>query len=498
MIKQYLLSGIIVGATSFICYLLARDIGYIVVSLILLFIVSILATFMEVGPIILASALSAIVWNFFFIPPRYTFHIEKGEDVLMFAMFFTIALVNGILTTRVRRQQRITHDREKKTNSLFQLTRELSTASGMKNIVSVAAENIKKYFSLNAFFFLQNGTDVLQEQSENSPGEKLSPEEYSIATLAFNQAKKAGKYTDIETSGCYTYYPLSATRIKLGVLAIRQSGPFLRDTNDYWETFLTQISNAVEREFLDELARKARFLDESERLYKTLFNSISHELRIPVATIIGASDSLLMTEHNKETSDDLTHEIVKASVRLNRLIENLLNMSRIESGHISPHLDWCDVRDLINKVIETLRDELRPFNLLVEIPDDMPLVKLDFGLIEQVLYNLVYNASLYAPPSSEMKVETFYESENFYLILQDRGPGLPDQNLSKIFEKFYKGRVTKAGGIGLGLSIVKGFVEAHKGQIIAENRQNGGARFTIKIPSEIPDLRIAYNGEDKA
>ncbi|HLF36218.1 MAG TPA: DUF4118 domain-containing protein, partial [Cyclobacteriaceae bacterium] len=253
MVKQYLLSGIIVGATSFICYLLAGDIGYMVVSLILLFIVSILATFMGIGPIILASTLSAIVWNFFFIPPKYTFHIEKGEDVLMFAMFFTIALVSGILTSRVRRQERITHDREKKTNSLFQLTKELSAASGMKDIVSVAVENIKKYFSMDAFLFLQNGSDVLQELSENSPDEKLSPEEYSIASWAFNQAKKAGKYTDNRLFGSFTFYPLKATRIKLGVLAIRQPGPFLRDANDYWETFLAQISNAVEREFLDEL-----------------------------------------------------------------------------------------------------------------------------------------------------------------------------------------------------------------------------------------------------
>ncbi|HLF34749.1 MAG TPA: ATP-binding protein, partial [Cyclobacteriaceae bacterium] len=287
-----------------------------------------------------------------------------------------------------------------------------------------------------------------------------------------------------------------ATHIKLGVLAIRQPGLFLHDVNVYWETFLTQISNAIEREFLDELARKARFLDESERLYKTLFNSISHELRIPVATIIGASDSLLMTKHNKETSDDLTHEIVKASVRLNRLIENLLNMSRIESGHISPHLDWCDIRDLINTVIESLKEELRPFNLQVEIPDDMPLVKLDFGLIEQVLYNLAYNASSYAPPSSEIKVKAFYQSGNFCLIVKDRGPGLRDENLSKIFQKFFKGSETKTGGIGLGLSIVKGFVEAHKGQIIAENRKNGGTQFIIRIPSEIPDLNIPNNGED--
>jgi two-component system sensor histidine kinase KdpD len=281
---------------------------------------------------------------------------------------------------------------------------------------------------------------------------------------------------------------LSGASVKTGVAAILLPNWFTGYKELQWDTFMSQISAAIEREFLDELARKAQILDESDRLYKTLFNTISHELRIPVATIMGASDALLATGHNEEVRAELGNEIYKASERLNRLIENLLNMSRLESGRITPHMDWCDVHDLINRVVENLRSELAPFNLLVVIPDNMPLIKLDFGLMEQVLHNLVYNACQYAAKSSNIRVKMYYDNGNFVLQVMDRGPGIPESALPFIFNKFYRVEGSKVGGTGLGLSIVKGFVEAQKGNVTVENRNNGGTRFTIKIPSEIPEI----------
>jgi two-component system sensor histidine kinase KdpD len=233
------------------------------------------------------------------------------------------------------------------------------------------------------------------------------------------------------------------------------------------------------------MAKQAYLLNESDKLYKTLFNSISHELRIPVATIMGASDSLLTTQHTEEISKELSGEIFKASKRLNRLIENLLNMSRLESGRITPRLDWCDIHDLINKVSESLQDELKPFSLHVVVPDDMPFIKIDFGLMEQVLYNLIYNATQYAFNSTNIRFKAFYDNGILTLQVMDRGPGFPAKEISLIFNKFYRVEGSKAGGTGLGLSIAKGFTEAHKGTITVENRQNGGAKFTIKIPTEI-------------
>ena len=193
----------------------------------------------------------------------------------------------------------------------------------------------------------------------------------------------------------------------------------------FWEAFISQISGKFEREYLRNMAKQAFVLNESDKLYKTLFNSISHELRIPVATIMGASDSLITTQHTPEISKELSLEIFKASKRLNRLIENLLNMSRLESGQITPRLDWCDIHDLINKVTENLQDELKPFNLHVVIPDDMPFVKIDFGLMEQVLYNLIYNATQYASASTNLRIKAFYDNGIMTFQVMDRGPGFP-------------------------------------------------------------------------
>jgi len=274
--------------------------------------------------------------------------------------------------------------------------------------------------------------------------------------------------------------------MNLGVIAIQQPIVFTQGEEQFWDAFISQISGKFEREYLRNMAKQAYFLNESDKLYKTLFNSISHELRIPVATIMGASDSLLTSNHPQEVQNELSHEILKASKRLNRLIENLLNMSRLESGHIKPRLDWCDIHDLINKVTENLQDELKSFRLHVVIPDDMPFVKIDFGLMEQVLYNLIYNATQYASASTNLRVKAFYDNGIMTLQVMDRGPGFPPKEISLIFNKFYRVEGSKAGGTGLGLSIAKGFIEAHNGTIAVANRQNGGAIFTIKIPTDIP------------
>jgi two-component system sensor histidine kinase KdpD len=201
---------------------------------------------------------------------------------------------------------------------------------------------------------------------------------------------------------------------------------------------------------------------------------------------MGASDSLLTTQHPEAIRNELSNEILKASKRLNRLIENLINMSRLESGRLTLRLDWCDIHDLINKVTDSLQEELKPFSLHVVIDDDIPLVKIDFGLMEQVLYNLIHNATQYAFISTNIRVKAFYDKGILTLQVMDRGPGFPAKDLPLIFNKFYRIEGSKAGGTGLGLSIARGFTEAHKGSITAENRENGGAKFTVTIPSEIP------------
>ncbi|MCX6238480.1 MAG: sensor histidine kinase KdpD [Bacteroidia bacterium] len=480
--QQYLTVSLFVILASVVCYLIKDYAGYQVVSFGLLILVSILALFYGTGPILLAAALSALIWDYFFIPPQFTLHIGKPEDMLMLIMFFIIALLNGILTSRVRPQEKKIRVREERTHALYQLTRELTMISGIDEVSKIAIKYIQKYFNLDCAIILKNDSNQLDNQLNQDTKIKLSENELSIASWVYKHSAKAGKYTDTLPSTDYTFYPLTGNNDNMGVIAVEHGTVFTQGEEQFWEAFLSQISSKYEREFLRNTAKKAFILNESDKLYKTLFNSISHELRIPVATIIGAADTLLSQSYPEETKLKLYSEINTASIRLNQLIENLLNMSRLESGRITPRLDWCDINDLANKVVDNLKQELLPFRLYIVIPASMPLVQIDFGLIEQVLHNLVLNATQNAPVGTSIRLKFFHDNGFLTVQVMDRGAGFPNDDLQMVFNKFYRGKDAKAGGTGLGLSIVKGFIEAHNGTVIAENRQNGGAIFTIKIP----------------
>jgi two-component system sensor histidine kinase KdpD len=486
--SKYFLAGIITILTALAFFPIRELIGYQVVAFALLFEVSILAIFLGIGPILLSAILSAVLWDYFFIPPAFTLHIEKPEDVLMLFTYFFIVILNGVLTSRVRKQERMTREREEKTMALYQLTLDLSSASGIDEVLRVSAKDILKFFHVNNAIILQSGYQELERQIRHETEIVLSEAEMSIASWTFYHSRKAGKYTDTLPSTPYTFYPLNGTRHNLGVIAIKQNKAFKGDVEIFWDTFRTQISNALEREFLDELARKSLILDESDKLYKTLLNSIVHELMIPVVNLKENSDTLLSSGHDEQIHSRLLKEIFMDSERLNRMIEKLINISRLESGAIQAKKDWLDAHELLKKVAGSLHRELERFNLETVIPKDMPQVYLDFGLIEQVLYYLLSNAIQYSPQTTTIRIKMYYEKPHFVMQVMDRGPGFPQDAMPYVFNKFYSVSDIQAGSTGLGLSIVKGFVEAHSGTIEIENRKNGGARVTVRIPSEIPDL----------
>jgi two-component system sensor histidine kinase KdpD len=487
-VYQYILAIFIIGLTTLLCSPLSSPQSYHIVSFILLFVVALLAVFMGIGPVLLASTLSSIAWNYFFIPPYHTFNIEKAEDKLMFGSFFIIALLNGVLTNRIRRQEILVREREDQTNALFHLTGELSKASGIERVLGVAQSVFRKHFSASLVFILQDGSNNLMISERPGSDNDSLKIDYNLVEWVFSNSGKTGKYTDSHTEADLTYYALTGTRLNPGVVVFQLDQSVYGKKDAFWSTYFTQISNALEREFLGEMALKARILDESDKLYKTLFNLISHEFRIPIATIMGASDTLLTSQTSERNREELNNEIFKASARLNHLIENLLNMSRLESGKISVHPDWCDINDLINTVSQNLRQELEQFNLITIIPDELPLIRLDYGLMEQVLYNLLLNSCQHSPVSSDIRLKASYDKGNFILQISDNGPGFPEEALPKVFNKFFRVEDSKAGGLGLGLSIVKGIVESHRGTVEVENLENGGAEFTITIPSETPDM----------
>jgi two-component system sensor histidine kinase KdpD len=487
--RQYLLAFLVIATAAWLCYELAQTLGYYIVSFILLILVSILATFLKTGPVLFASLLSLMLWNFFFIPPYHTLHIEKTEDILMFGMFGLVVIMNGVFTTRVRRQEKLTREREEHTNALFQLTKELSKTSGLDEVIAVSTGEIRNHFTLESFIIPKGDAVELLEFDRVNAKYKISREEYNIAIWAYKNNRKAGKFNTDFPFAEFSHHPLQGTLINPGVVVLKQADNFSEDKMIFWDTFLAQISNALEREFLAELARKARFLDESDRFYKTLFNSVSHELRIPVAAILAASDAMLESSNPGGIHSALSKEIYTATLRLNRLIENLLNMSRLESGRIALRLDWYDLNDLVYKVISDLEEDLKAFTIKVNVPENIPLVRIDFGLMEQILYNLIFNSCQYATATSEITVSADHVDGNLVIKVMDRGPGFPPAALENVFEKFFRVNEKGTGGLGLGLSIVKGFAEAHKGHVIAENRAGGGAVVTVSIPSEVPEIK---------
>lgn len=482
--KAYLASAAIMLLVVLLCYLVKGFVGYQVVSYILLFAVSLVALFFSTGPILLAATLGAVLWDFFFIDPPLTFYIAKPEDLLMFGTFFSVAIINGILTSRLRSHQRLAREREQRTNALYELSKVLSAASGRQEVIQQAVIHIRKYFGVESAIVLAANEANLQSEPEPADsGIRLQPSEQSVAQWVYKHSQKAGKYTDTLPATDMTFYPLKGKRLNTGVLLIKPTQRFAGEIEMFWDTFRVQLTNALERELLNEMARQASVLNESEKLYKTLFNSISHELRIPVSTLMGASETMMQKNTDPELWQQLAQEIFSASERLNRLIENLLNMSRLESDRITPSVNWHDVNDLVNKVMNDLKDELAPFNVETVVPPDMPLVKFDFGLMEQVLHNLVYNAVQHSQPQTTIRIKIYYDHDHLVLQVMDRGTGFPPESIPYICNKFYRAGNRAAGGIGLGLSIVKGFVEAHHGTVKFENRSHGGALATIKIPT---------------
>ncbi len=346
---QYFVSSAVILLLTGICYSSKEIMGYKIVALILLMGVSFLAMLFDIFPVLIAAILSALIWNFFFIPPVFTFHINNTEDLLMFFLYFIIALVNAVLTFKIRKAESLARDKQEKENTI--------------------------------------------------------------------------------------------------------------------------------------------------KLYNTLLNSLSHELRTPIATILGAVDTL---KENKDklslaNENELLTQIDRASIRLNKQVENLLNMSRLETGFLKLNIQWIDVNEFINGVIYKMNANVHHQKIVFITNDNLPLCKIDSGVMEQVVHNIIANGILYTPETATIKVTATVTNGVLIVIIADNGLGIPNEHLPNIFTKFYRGGTTKTGGIGLGLSIVKGFVEVHGGSITAQNNDDGGAKFIIGIPTETTYLTNLKN-----
>jgi two-component system sensor histidine kinase KdpD len=319
---------------------------------------------------------------------------------------------------------------------------------------------------------------------------KLDDKEYGVAQWVYDHRKSAGRFTETLAQAAAQYHPLHTPTRVVGVIGIglRQDERLSFDQEVLLETFISQIALVIEREILDEAAEQSAMLRESERLYTALLNSISHELRTPIATIKGASSSLLdpVTRFSGEARGALTKDIQSAADRLNRLVENLLDMSRLESGRLRLKREWCDVGDLIGVVVKRVEYCTDSHSIDIKITPDLPLIQADFVLLEQVLVNLLDNACSYTPTGTPILITADVVGGMVELAVSDSGPGIPPDLIEHLFEKFYRLPGTSTGGTGLGLSISRGLVEAHGGTLSAENRQEGGTRFAVRLPLSTP------------
>ena len=489
-IRQFVIVTLLVSFTSGICYLLKDLISYQSVAFVLLFLISIVAIFYRTGPILYGSVLSALIWDYFFIYPKYSFFISSPSDVLMFMMFLVIVILNGVLTSRlVRFQENKIRHNEEHTLVLYQFTKELLTVTNITEISVIAEWYIRKYFNLDSYLIHKNDFSQLDNHIINNSPNKLSEEELNVATWVFRNSKKAGNYTDNFPATELTFYPLNGSEKNTGVIVVRHNKKFTNDEQQFWERFLNLMSEMYKLDELKNVSKETDLLNKSGKLYNDIFISISHELKIPVATIMGFSEILLQQGSDiDEKKLELFSEINTASMRLHKLIENLLIISNLESGQVTPIPEWCDVYDIVNKTIDSLSNQLKPFTFHLEIKKNMPLVLIDSRIIDQVLYNLVLNATQYAREGTPINLGFFIANGILTIEVKDRGIGISKDELPLIFNKFYRGKEAQAGGIGLGLSIVKGYVEALRGSISAENRKNGGAMFTIVIPVQVSDI----------
>ncbi|HAM73964.1 MAG TPA: two-component sensor histidine kinase [Verrucomicrobiales bacterium] len=482
--RQYAAAGTTLLAATLVNLLARGWAGHYTPSLIYLLCVVLLALFVGRGPTLVAAGGSALLWNYLFLPPVYTLYITSLQDGLMFGMFFVVALAMGQVTARLRAQQAMERERERQATALYLLTRELAEGKDLPELLGAAVHQLGAVFEAEVAILLpeEPGDGPLVAYPFGTL--EVSEKELSVAAWVQLNAKPAGRSTDTLPSARALYLPLTTPAGCLGVVGLRLRGegePALAQRT-LLDSFIRQVALVLDRQRLRDLEQRTRLVEESERLGKTLLNSVSHELRTPLAVITTASGALRESAPLTEAQTGLVGEIEQAGRRLNRLVRNLLDVARLESGHLKPRIDWCDPADLCHVAIQSSGILGSPHPLVVSLPPGLPLVRGDFVLMEQVLANLLSNAGAHTPAGSRIELGVRASGPHLMFTVSDHGPGIPAADLPRVFDKFYRSSGAHPGGTGLGLSIVRGFIEAMGGGVSVENRPGGGALFTVRLP----------------
>lgn len=484
-LREYFQAVITVTGVTVASLFLVGLTGYWSIALFYLLSTIFLGMFLGRGPILLAATLSALLWDYLFIPPIYTFYIGKFEDGLMFGIFFVVALVTGQLTSRIRAQERDERRREQRAQALYRFTRSIIMAKTTDEVLVNAVTQIQELFGMATTFLMGGSQFGLAAKAHPASTFHLDEKEIGVATWAYRNRRNAGRFTDTLPSAQAFYIPLVTSEQALGVMAVQsKAGETLTlDQRDLLESFARQIALVLEKEKLRHDAEATRVLAKSDQLHRALFNSISHELRTPLSAIQSAIDQFT-TETLSPKQEHLAKEINEALDRLKRLIKNLLDSARLESGQFEPKREWGDVRDLVDNAIELAKPALSEEQLQVQLPKELPLLHADFGLLAQALANLLHNAVVHTPLQTRIMLGVEATAKTLIIRVADKGPGISPETLPNLFEKFQRASDARPGGTGLGLSIARGFVEAHGGTLEAYNQPDGGAVFIIRLPLE--------------
>ena len=438
------------------------------------------------GPSLLATALSVASFDFFFVPPYYTFAVSEAKYVLTFAVMFVVYFITSSLTLRVREQSEASRQRERRTSALYNLSRELAQVRDFGRLCAIAVRHIGDLVSRRAAILVPDEKGDLHPAAAGpglpAPDEKL----LSTARRVFDQRKRAGSGAPDHQDAQPLYLPLVAATGTMGVIVVFADPPanrFPQEHIDLLQGLANQVAMALERAMLAEEAQQAQLKAEREALRSTLLSSVSHDLRTPLAAITGAATTLLQHDSllDQPGRQELTRTVCEEAERLNRIIRNVLDMTRIESGALAVSKEWQSLEEIVGAVLHRLREKSgsRPFT--VRIPPDLPLIPFDPLLMEQALTNLVENALKHTPDGTAVELSAAARENEVMVEIADRGAGIKPGDEERVFEKFVHGGGT-TGGIGLGLTICRAIIQAHGGSIRAENRPEGGALFRFTLP----------------
>jgi two-component system sensor histidine kinase KdpD len=445
------------------------------------------------GPSALTAVLNVAAFDFFFVPPRFSFAVSDVQYLVTFGAMVTIALVIATLTASVRQQTRVAGARERRTALLYAMSRELSVTRGITNMARVAVRHVAEVFQCHATVLLPDADGKLHYPAEAPLEASFRGADLAVAQWVADHGRRAGLGSDTLPAARGLYVPLGDQRRTAGVLALLPDNArrvLLPEQSHLLETFAGQVALAIERAHLAEVAVQSSLAAERETLRNTLLSSISHDLRTPLAVMAGAGSTL--AQHgatlDEATRVELARSIETTAREMSELVSNVLDLVRLESGQVALRRDWQTLDDLVGSALARHQERLGSHQVETRLPSDLPPVWVDATLIVQLFANLFDNVAKYTPPGTRVSVSAVPAGEFVQVSVEDDGPGLPAGDPARLFEKFQRGSDEGAVvGVGLGLAIAQAIVRAHGGEIEAQRREAGGARFVFTLPaSEAP------------